>query len=58
MINFHYFNQRFDLQYSIELESHNLCHLNSKITIKPKYNIKIENNNITSIFNQIDMIYA
>ena len=26
MINPYYFNQRFDLQYSIELESHNINH--------------------------------
>ena len=34
MINPYYFSQRLNLAYKIELESHNINHLNSKITIK------------------------
>ena len=41
MINPYYFSQRLNLAYKIELDSHNINHLNSKITVRSKYDLRI-----------------
>ena len=58
MINPYYFSQRLNLGYKIELESHNINHLYSKITIKSKFDLRIENRDINNIFKEMAMIYA
>ena len=58
MINPYYFSQRLNVGYNIELDSHNINHLNSKITIRSKYNLRIENRDINNIFKEMALIYA
>ena len=41
-INPYYCSQRLNLGYNIELDSHNINHLKSKITKKSKFNLSIE----------------
>ena len=58
MINPYYFSQRLNLAYKIELDSHNINHLNSKITVRSKYDLRIENREINNIFKEMALIYA
>ena len=58
MINPYYFSQRLNLGYNIKIDSHNINHLNSKITKKSKYGLRIENRDINNIFRELAMIYA
>ena len=58
MINPYYFSQRLNVGYNIELDSHNINHLNSKITVRSKYDLRIENRDINNIFKEMALIYA
>ena len=58
MINPDYFSQRLNLGYKFELESHNKNHLNSKITMQTKFDLRIENRDINKIFKEMALIYA
>ena len=58
MINPYYFSRRFENQYKINLDSHNINHINSKITITNKYDLPIEMTDVDSILREMSIIYA
>ena len=58
MINPYYFSKRFENQYKINLDSHNINHLNSKITITNKYDLPIEMYDVDSILREMSLIYS
>ena len=58
MISPYYFSRRFENQYKINLDSHNVNHLNSKITITNKYDFPIEMYDVDSILREMSIIYA
>ena len=58
MINPYYFSRRFENQYKINLDSHNINHLNSKITITNKYDLPIDMYDVDSILREMSIIYA
>ena len=58
MLNPYYFSQRYEPQYKIILDSHHMNHLNSKITIKSKYDLPIQINDTKNILREMSNIYA
>ena len=58
MISPYYFSRRFENQYKINLDSHNVNHINSKITITNKYNLPIEMIDVDSILREMSIIYS
>ena len=58
MINPYYFSRRFENQYKINLDSHNINHLNSKITITNKYDLPIDMYDVDSILREMSIIYS
>ena len=58
MINPYYFSKRYEPQYDVNLDQHHPKHLNSKITVKPKYDLPIELLDLNNIFKEMSAIYA
>ena len=58
MINPYYFSKRYEPQYDVNLDQHHPKHLNSKITVKPKYDLPIELLDLNNIFKEMSTIYA
>ena len=58
MISPYYFSRRFENQYKINLDSHNVNHLNSKITFKNKYDLPIQMDDVDSILKEMSLIYT
>ena len=58
MINPYYFSKRYEAQYEDNLDRHHPNHINSKMTIKPKYNLPIELLDLNNIFKEMAKIYG
>ena len=58
MINPYYFSKRYESQYEVNLDRHHPNHLNSKITIKSKYNLPVELLDLDNIFKEMAKIYG
>ena len=52
-INPYYFSRRFVNQYKIILDSHNINHINSKITITNKYDLTIDMYDVDNILREM-----
>ena len=58
MINQYYFSKRYEPQYEVNLDQHHPNHINSKITIKSKYNLPTEMFDLNNILKEMSTIYA
>ena len=56
MLNPYYFSRRYEHQYEVNVDRHHPNHLNSKITIKSKYNLPIELFDLNNIFREMAKI--